>query len=61
MPGGTTGLFYNNFHDIVSIGNLGLVCTGLAYWMLTRELQRLQARTVSMMIVLEPVYVLILA
>lgn len=61
LPVGTTGLYYSNGHDIVSIGILGFLCTGLAYWMLTWGLERLQARTVSMMIVLEPVYALILA
>ncbi|EPE3187737.1 EamA family transporter [Cronobacter sakazakii] len=61
LYGGPAGLFYSNNHDIISIGILGLLCTGLAYWMLTWGLQRLQARMVSMMIVLEPVYALILA
>lgn len=61
LPGGIAGLVNSSGHDLVFIGLLGVLCTGLAYWMLTWGLRTLQASTVSMMIVLEPVYALLLA
>lgn len=61
LPGGLAGLVHSSGHDLVFIGLLGILCTGLAYWMLTWGLRTLQASTVSMMIVLEPVYAVLLA
>lgn len=61
LPGGLAGLAHSSGHDLVFIGLLGILCTGLAYWMLTWGLRTLQASTVSMMIVLEPVYAVLLA
>lgn len=61
LPGGVAGLVHSSGHDLVFIGLLGILCTGLAYWMLTWGLRTLQASTVSMMIVLEPVYAVLLA
>lgn len=61
LPGGIAGLVNSSGHDLVFIGLLGILCTGLAYWMLTWGLRTLQASTVSMMIVLEPVYAVLLA
>lgn len=61
LPAGGLELFSSNGQDIVNIAVLGLGCTGLAYWLLISGLQVLPARTVSMMLVLEPVYALILA
>ncbi len=61
LPAGYHGLVQSPAGDLFFIVLLGVICTALAYWVLTLSLRSVSPRTVSLILVLEPVYALILA
>ncbi|ARU95862.1 DMT family transporter [Tatumella citrea] len=61
LPAGVHGLVQSSPSDWLFIILLGVICTALAYWLLTISLRTLTPRTVSLVLILEPVYALVLA
>ncbi len=61
LPAGFHGLVQSPASDWLYISLLGVICTALAYWLLTLSLRTLSPRTVSLIVILEPVYALVMA
>ncbi|HCT5903086.1 TPA: DMT family transporter [Klebsiella pneumoniae] len=61
LPAGAPGLLKTPVSELWLIIILGVVCTGLAYTLLTYGLRQLQAKTAAVVIAMEPVYVIALA
>ena len=60
LPAGAPGLAAASSPDLWKIIFLGVVCTGLAYTLLTYGLRQLRAKTAAVVIAMEPVYVIAL-
>lgn len=60
LPGGLAGFTALSESDLILITLLGIACTGLAYTLMTYGLKGLNARTVSFIIALEPVYAILM-
>lgn len=61
LPAGFHGMMQSSASDWLFIILLGVICTALAYWLLTLSLRTLLPRTLSLILILEPVYALVLA
>lgn len=61
LPGGAPGLSGTDISELWLIVFLGVVCTGMAYTLLTYGLQQMRAKTAAIIIAMEPVYVIALA